>query len=108
MSNKRQQNKPRRRQNKAQSIDLVIEARAGLIPASDDVADERRARMNRTARVVRTIKAYAGLATCGSEHQAITDILADLRHYCDCEGLAFYKLYNAACALYLEESDEAA
>ncbi len=100
MPNRRQQKKPR-------WSDLVVEARAGLIPESDDIADEKRARMKRTARVVRTVKAHAKLATCGSEDRAITDILADLRHYCDCKGLPFHKLYRAAYALYLDEADGA-
>ncbi len=44
-----------------------------------------------------------GSATCISDDLAITNILADLKHYCDCKGLAFGKLQRAAYAFYLEE-----
>jgi hypothetical protein len=93
----------RRRRNKARWRELVIEARAGLIPECDDVEDEIRARMKRTARVVRILKGHARLPTCGSEDQAVTDLIADLRHYCHCQGLSFHKLDRAGYALYLEE-----
>lgn len=84
-------------------IDLVRKARAGLIPESDNIANEIRARTERTARIVRTARTYLGSATRVSEEHAITDILADLRHYCDCRGLAFRKIHTAAYALYLED-----
>jgi hypothetical protein len=101
---------PKRKQmSDARSIDLVREARAGLIPASDHIADEKCARMNCTARIIRTAKTYLGTVTRVSEEQAITSILADLRHYCDCKGLAFRKFHAAAYALYLEDkADEVA
>jgi hypothetical protein len=82
-------------------IDLVREARAGLIPASDDIADEKRARTEGTRRMIRAAKAYVG--TRASEDQVITSILADVRHYCDLKGLKFRKIDRAARALYLEE-----
>lgn len=82
---------------------LVIEARAGLIPASDDIENERRARVKRTARLVQTVRGYAMLAGCGSENLAITDIISDLRHYCEEKGLSFHKLNKAAYTQYLEE-----
>ncbi|HEX4073856.1 MAG TPA: hypothetical protein VHX49_00515 [Candidatus Acidoferrales bacterium] len=88
---------------------LVREARAGLIPASDDVMNEMRARTNYTARMVRTAKSHLGSVERVSEEHAITDILADLRHYCDHTGLQFKELDAAADALYLEgKTDEAA
>jgi hypothetical protein len=93
----------RRQQNKRRRLNLVLQARAGLIPASDDIADEKRARMNHTARVIRTVKSYSGTVSRVSDDQAITNILADLRHYCDCTGLEFKKLDRVACAQYLEE-----
>jgi hypothetical protein len=96
MPNRRQVNKPRR-------VNLVVEARAGLIPASDDMADEIRARTNLTARIIHTIKPYLGSVTRVSDDLAITNILSDLRHYCDCRGLAFKKLDRAAYALYSKE-----
>lgn len=82
---------------------LVIEARAGLIPASDDIDDELRARLKRTARVVGLVRAYASLEGCGSDELAIADILCDLRHYCAGKGLSFHKLSDDAYAQYLEE-----
>jgi hypothetical protein len=80
---------------------LILEARAGLIPASDEIAEEHRARMDR---IGRTVKSYAMLVTAGSgdwDDLAITDILADLRHYCDSKGLAFHELDKAAYEHYL-------
>src|SRR6202049_2283664 len=99
MTNKKRQHKPR-------FSAVVIEARAGLIPESDDTEDERRARMDRTIRVLRILKAHARLPTCGSEGQAITDLIADFRHYCHWSSLPFHNFYRAANALYLEEKDE--
>lgn len=96
-------NTNKRRKNKPPRVNLVVKARAGLIPASDDMADEIRARTNLTARIIRTVKPSLGSATCVSDDLAITNILSDLRHYCDCRGLAFKKLNKAACALYSEE-----
>ena len=84
-------------------IDLVRKARAGLIPASDDIADERRARMNHTTRVIRIVKTYTGSVSRVSDDQAITSILADLRHYCNCRGLSFKRLDRAAYALFLDD-----
>ena len=81
----------------------MVEARAGLIPASDDMADEIRARTNRTAGIIRTAKTYLGSGARVSDDLAITNILSNLRHYCDCKGLAFKTLDSAARALYLEE-----
>ena len=87
---------------------LVRKARAGLIPASDDMMNEIRARTNNTARIVRMVKSHLGSIERVSEEHAITDILADLRHYCDYKGLRFKELDTAADALYLEnKTDEA-
>jgi hypothetical protein len=91
-------------QNKLRRPDRVIEARAGLIPESDHLEDERRARTSAKARVFRSVRVYAGSVTYGSEGQAIIDILTNLRHYCDCKGLAFQKLDTAAHEVYLEEA----
>jgi hypothetical protein len=84
-------------------IDLVRAARAGLIPASDDIAAEKRARMSCTARMIRIEKVNLGTVTRVSDDRAIASILADLRHYCDWKGLAFRKCYAAACALYFQD-----
>src|SRR4051794_20489949 len=94
MTNRKPENNVRR--------ELVTEARAGLIPECDDIEDERRARIKRTARLIRTLKAHARLPTCGSEHQII-DLMADLRHYCQQYGLPFEKLDWAGYELHLEE-----
>jgi hypothetical protein len=82
---------------------LVREARAGVIPESDHIAKEIRARMNSAARLIRTLAAKGRLATLASEDRLITEILADLRHYCDFNGLVYDKLETAAADLYLAE-----
>src|SRR5271170_3574284 len=84
-------------------IELVREARAGLIPASDAIDAEKRARLVRASRVIRTVKPFLGSVTRVSDDHAITNILAYLRHYCDHNGLAFSKLGVEARRLYLEE-----
>jgi hypothetical protein len=89
--------------NKRRRANPVVEARAGLIPASDDAADEIRARTNLTVRIIRTVKPYLGSRRRVSDDLAITNILSDLRHYCDFRGLAFEKLDRAAYQLYSEE-----
>jgi hypothetical protein len=100
---------PNRKQtSNAPRTNLLREARAGLIPASDDIADEKQARTNRTARIILTAKSYLGSVARVSDELAIRDILADLRHYCDCTGLVFEKLDRAAYALYLEDTDRSA
>jgi hypothetical protein len=94
----------RGQQNKSRRVNLVLEARAGLIPASDDMANEIHVRTSQTADIVHTAKNYLGSVACVSDDLAITNILADLRHYCDTKRLAFKKLDKAARALYLEAS----
>jgi len=85
---------------------LVPTARGGIIYASDVLAEEGRARINRIERLIRIVKNYLGSVACVSDEQAITDILADLRHYCDCKGLTFRKLERAAVALYEDENTD--
>jgi hypothetical protein len=94
----------RKRMSKPSRIDFVREARAGLIPASDDIADEKRSRLNSTARIIRAAKPQLGTAKRVSDECAITSILADLRHYCDYNGLSFCKLDRNAGAQYLEDA----
>ena len=94
--------------NKNQLADVghtapVIKARAGIIFESDYIAYELRARTERTSRIVRCVKAYAKRPGCGSDGRAITDILADLRHYCASRGLDFHELDSAASNQHLEE-----
>ncbi len=96
----------KRHLNNARRAVLVLEARAGLIPASDAIENEQRVRMKCIGRVV---KAYAKLVSARSgdwDHLAITNILADLRHYCDYKGLAFEELGAAASEQYLEDAAE--
>jgi hypothetical protein len=92
----------RRQQYKVRHAYLMVDARAGLISASDDILNERRVRTIRTARIIRTVKPYLGSVKRVSDELAIANILADLRHYCDCAGLAFGRLQKAAQALYLD------
>jgi hypothetical protein len=92
----------RGQQNKSRRVNLVIGARAGLLPASDDVANEIHIRTSQTADIVHTAKNHLGSVACVSDDLAITNILADLRHYCDTKRVAFKKLDKAARALYLE------
>lgn len=81
----------------------VIKARAGIIFESDDMEDERLAGVRAKGRVFRYIRAYAKSSTYGSEAQAVVDILAYVREYCDQKGLAFHKLEAAAHEAYLGE-----
>jgi hypothetical protein len=93
----------RGQQNKSRRVNLVIKARVGLIPASDDMANEIHVRTKQTAGIIHTTKKYLGSAACVSDDLAITNILSDLRHYCDTKRLAFNKLDKAARALYLKD-----
>jgi hypothetical protein len=100
---------PNRRHKSGRArANCVIEARAGLIPASDHIADERRVRTACIARIIRSVKSSLGSVARVSDDLAITDILADLRHYCDHRGLAFDRLDGAAHTQYLEDADGAA
>jgi hypothetical protein len=94
----------KRQQSKIRHPNHVLQARAGLIPASDHIADERRARINHIARIIFTAKAQSGTVSRVSDEQAIASILADLRFYCDCTGREFKKLDRTARAQYLEET----
>jgi len=96
----------RTRQSKLQRrSDSVMAARAGIIFESDDINDEKRSRIDAKARVFQAVEDYAESVTYGSERQAIIDILAEIRHYCDWRGFEFTKLDNAAREFYLEEGD---
>ena len=94
---------PKRKQmSNTRYSDLVRAARAGLIPESDNIVNEKRVRTSRTARIIRTERTHLGSMKRVSEELAITNILADLRHYYDFKGLGFRKIHTAAHALYLE------
>lgn len=77
----------------------VIDARAGLIPASDDIEDELH---SRTVRIGRTVRTYAKGTNGGRDDLAIANILEDIRHYCDSKTLSFNELDAAAHNNYLE------
>ena len=98
---------PTRILNKSSREALILKARAGIIPASDHLAEEARLRVARTERIGRTVEAYAKLGECRSEHLAITYILADLRHFCDSKGLSFNELDKSAIDVYDDEAAEA-
>ena len=96
----------RKRSKAAVYAAQVIEARAGLIPESDWTAEEVSARMRRTARMARVIKSHASSLTGRSDSMAISEILADLRHYCDSKGLMFDDLERAASENYEDEAEQ--
>jgi hypothetical protein len=93
-----------KRKRSSKSISSVVQARAGLIPESDWTAAEVRERKNRTECINRTIRSYVGLSTKSSDAAVIPEILADLRHYCDCRGLAFEELDRVATETYENEA----
>ena len=68
-------------------VAFVHDARAGLSPESENIENEVRTRTVQTARIIRIAKSSLGSVTNISDEQAITNILADLRHYCECQGL---------------------
>jgi hypothetical protein len=80
----------------------VIAARAGLIPASDWIDYELEVRVGHIARAVGS---YAKRSR-GRDDLAITDILQDLRHYCDSKGLAFGDLDEKAREYYREDVNQ--
>jgi hypothetical protein len=75
----------------------------GIIYASDELADEGRARLDRMARIMRIVKTSLGSVARVTDGEAITDLLADLRHYCDCKDLAFSALNQKAIESYEDE-----
>jgi hypothetical protein len=94
---------PNKKQHKLRCINLGVEARGGVNFASDSIADESRARMNCSGRIIGIMKPYLGTTSRVSDDLAITNILSDLRHYCDGKGLHFRELDKAARGLYLQE-----
>jgi hypothetical protein len=83
---------------------LVTKAHGGIIYASEVLAEERRARINHIERVILIVKTSLGSVAHVSDDQAITDLLADLRHYCDYKGLTFRKLDADADALFEDDN----
>jgi hypothetical protein len=81
---------------------LIKKARAGVIPASDNIEAELELYV---ARIGRTVNAHAKFRH-GDEALAISDILHELRHYCDSKCLAFGELNARAHEYYLEDVKE--
>ena len=81
---------------------LIAEARAGIRFESDNIEAELNACV---ARISRTVRAYRKASHSG-EADAISDVLHDLRCYCDSKSLVFSELDAAACAYYLEDVRE--
>lgn len=82
----------------------VIEARAGLIPASDDLADEIVALMNHAAQLLRSLGSHMATPERASEQRAVREILTTLLQYCDFKYLNFRDLVASAHAEYIDES----
>jgi hypothetical protein len=72
---------------------LTLKARAGLVFACDHVEAELLAA---SSHIGHTVKAYAKLHKPGADDKAITEMLVDLRHYCDRKELMFDELNAAA------------
>src|ERR1700722_18157880 len=82
MPNRRQKDKPR-------SINRKARPHSRIISEADDMADEIRMRTRLTAKIIRAAKPHLGSADRLSDDLAITNILSDLRHYCDYRGIEF-------------------
>src|SRR5260370_927551 len=95
----------RKRQKVTGRSALIVKARAGVIFASDYVGAELLAA---TSSVARAVKAYAKFGKPGPDDRAITDILVDLRRYCDSKGLVFEELNAAAEEHYWDEKADLA
>ncbi len=81
----------------------VKEARAGLICASDWIEAELLAAV---ARISPTVECYRGLSGDKPDERAIENILVDLRHYCQKNGLRFEKLNATARGIYRSDRRE--
>jgi hypothetical protein len=62
--------------------------------------------MDRTARIGRVVNSRARLLPRGSGGLAVSEILTDLRHYCDSKGLAFEQLDASASENYQDEASQ--
>jgi hypothetical protein len=80
------------------SLAATGEARAGLSFTSDHVKNELFAS---TSRIAPTVQLCA--KSRPGQSVAITDMLTDLRHYCDTSGLSFDELDALACENYWDE-----
>lgn len=92
---------PNRKQQKVTGrAALVAKARAGITFASDYVEAELVAA---TSSIARAIQTYAKSARPCPNDRAITDILVDLRHFCDSKRLVFNELNAVAEERYWDE-----
>lgn len=77
-----------KRTKRVRLSNVAISARAGLIPACDDLADEAEARLNHAVHLVRTMRRVAPYTSRANQGYVLTEILADLKHYCATKGLS--------------------
>jgi hypothetical protein len=91
---------------KARQINSLRDLSGGINYASNVLAEEGLARLSRIERLIQIVKAYLGTPARVTDAQAVTDLLADLRHYCDCKGLEFSSLDEAAIEQYDDENTD--
>lgn len=92
------------RKSRRIASDSVKEARAGLIPASDDVADERRIQQNIAEALLKAVRTKANFGTSVADEVVIIEALARLGDYCDRRKLSFDDLSVLGYEQYLEET----
>jgi hypothetical protein len=97
--------KPKQKR-KPRQVRSLRDLSGGINYASNVLAEEGRARLARIERLIEIVKAYLGTAARVTDAQAVTDLLADLRHYCDCKGLEFSSLDEAAIERYDDENTD--
>jgi len=61
--------------------------------------------MQIAARTLRKLGTNAHQLSCTSQDRKVTEILADLRHYCDFKGYSYDELDEAATELYMSEGN---
>jgi hypothetical protein len=83
---------------------LVKEARSGLIPASDDMLDERRIQRKIAEALLRAVRTNAKFGASVADEVVIIEALARLRDYCDRRKLSFDDLSVLGHEQYLEET----
>jgi hypothetical protein len=95
-----------KQKRKQSQVNSLRDLSGGINYAANVLAEEGRARLSRVERLIRIVKAYLGSVERVTDAQAITDLLADLRHYCDCKGLEFSDLDEAAIEEYEDENTD--
>lgn len=73
--------------------------------SNEDAHDEDGMILEAVSRVREVLVAYNSLRGSDSQpvQEDIADFLADLRHYCDSEGIEFFDVLTASENYYLEE-----